>query len=226
METRGKPLSHLAGGTSAWQLRSKRKGPTMCNLFGIKVTRAELRAYFETTQDWRREITVEKDYVAPGKPGFVVREENGQRVLDTMTWGFPFQGKPVTNVRNYTSPFWQSALQAPERRCLVPVTRFQEWSIEPDPVSGKKRPYWFSMPSRPIFAFAGIWRPAEPAPFFSFLTCGYDGDPAAHAVGRIHHKAIPVILHEEDYDRWLHADLDEALGLACAFPSQLIEVSE
>lgn len=174
---------------------------------------------------------MEKDYVAPGKPGLVVREEAGQRVLDTMTWGFPFRGKPVTNVRNYTSPFWKSALQEPSRRCLVPVTRFQEWSVEPDPDTGKKRPYFFHLPSRPIFAFAGIWRPAEPAPFFSFLTCGYSGsdDPeeekaaaAVHTVGRIHPKAVPVILHEEDYDRWLEAPLDDALSLACAFPSQLI----
>ena len=59
---------------------------------------------------------------------------------------------------------------------------------------------------------------------FSFLTCGYDGDPAAHVVGAIHPKACPVILHEEDYDRWLRADLDGALSLACTFPSQLMAV--
>jgi len=196
----------------------------MCNLYSTKASRDEVRAFFQTTDDWQRPIEQTKDYTAPGKPGLVVRDEDGRRVLDTMSWGFPFQGKPITNVRNYTSPFWRSALQDPARRCLVPVTRFQEWSVEPDPVTGKKRPYWFRLPSRPIFAFAGIWRPAEPAPFFSFLTCGYDGDPSAHAVGAIHPKAIPVILHEEDHDRWLHADLDDALQLACAFPSQLIGV--
>lgn len=196
----------------------------MCNLYGMKASRDEVAAYFRANDEWRREVSLEKDYVAPGKPGWVVREEAGRRVLDTMNWGFPFQGKPVTNVRNYSSPFWRSALQEPARRCLVPVTRFQEWSAKPDPETGKKRPYWFSLRAQPIFAFAGIWRPAEPAPFFSFLTTGYEGDPAAHVVGAIHPKAIPVILHEEDYDRWLQADLDEALSLATAFPSQLIEV--
>lgn len=68
-------------------------------------------------------------------------------------------------------------------------------------------------------------------PFYSFLTCGYSGsdDPeeekaaaAAHIVGRVHPKAIPVILHEEDHDTWLRAPLDEALSLACPFPSQLL----
>lgn len=188
------------------------------------MSKNEYLDYFQASEECRRDVAVEKDYVAPGKPGYVIREETGKRVLDTMIWGFPFNGKPVTNVRNYNSRFWRSALQEPSRRCLVPVTRFQEWSAKPDPNTGKKRQYSFNIPSRPIFAFAGIWRPAEPAPFYSFLTCGYGGNPEAHVVGKIHPKAIPVILHEEDYDRWLQAPLDDALSLACAFPSQLIAV--
>lgn len=196
----------------------------MCNLYRLNAKRDEIGAYFKAQDDARTAATVEKDYVAPGKPGYVVREDEGHRVLSVMAWGFPFEGKPVTNVRNYTSPFWRSALQAPARRCLVPATSFQEWSVEPDPVTNKKRPHWFSLPSQPIFAFAGIWRPTEGQPVFSFLTCGYDGDPTAHAVGAIHPKACPVILHKEDYDRWLQADLEDALSLACTFPSQLIAV--
>lgn len=197
----------------------------MCNLYNLKVTRDEIGAYFKSLDDWRRQVMVEKDYVAPGKPGYVVREQDGARVLDAMRWGFPHNGKPVTNVRNYSSPFWKSALANPARRCLVPVTSFQEWSVLPDPVTAKKKPYWFSVPSQPIFAFAGIWRPTEDVPVFSFLTCGYEGDPANHIVGAIHPKACPVILHPEDYDRWLHTDLDDALTLAAPYPSQLMAVS-
>jgi putative SOS response-associated peptidase YedK len=197
----------------------------MCNLYNVKATRAEINALYGSDDDPWREAEMEKDYVAPGKPGYVVREEDGGRVLSTMLWGFPFRDKPVTNVRNYQSPFWKSALQEPSRRCLVPVTAFQEWTARPDPETGRKRACWFSLPSQPIFSFAGIWRPTEGAPVFSFLTCGYDGDPAAHIVGRVHPKAIPVILHQEDYDRWLHADLEDALALAGPFPSQLMAVN-
>lgn len=196
----------------------------MCNLYNLKASRDEVSAHFRARDERRNELTVAKDYVAPGKPGYVVREVAGERSLSVMRWGFPFQGKPVTNVRNYASPFWRFALQTPERRCLVPVTEFQEWSATPMPDTGKKRAFMFSLPSQPIFAFAGIWRPTDTDPAFSFLTCGYDGDPAAHTVGAIHPKAIPVILQEGDYDRWLRADLDDALLLACAFPSQLIAV--
>ena len=196
----------------------------MCNLYNVRATKAEIRSYFQASEVWERNIRMDKDYVAPRKPGLVVRDGGAGRVLDTMAWGFPFNGKPVTNVRNYSSPFWKTALANSARRCLVPVTEFQEWSVEPDRDTGKKRPYWFSLPSRSIFAFAGIWRPTDGDPVFSFLTCGYEGDPTAHVVGAIHPKAIPVILHEEDYDRWLRAELDEALTLACAFPSQLMAV--
>jgi len=196
----------------------------MCNLYNNKASRQEVTAYFKAVDDARDRLTVEKDYVAPGKPGYVVREQDGQRTLSVMLWGFPFNGKPVTNVRNYTSPFWKSALANAERRCLVPVTEFQEWSVEPMLETGKRKPFWFSQPAQPIFAFAGIWRPTETDPVFSFLTCGYEGDPANHIVGAIHPKACPVILHEEDYDRWLHADLDDVLSLASPFPSQLMAV--
>ncbi len=90
--------------------------------------------------------------MSPGKPGYVVRVANGVRQLDVMSWGFPFRGRPVTNVRNYASPFWRSALTDPERRCFVPVTEFQEWRVGPDPATGKKEPYMFKLPSGRYFA--------------------------------------------------------------------------
>lgn len=197
----------------------------MCNLYNLKVPRLEFNDFFQAENDPRDALIVEKDYVSPGKPGYIVREDQGVRLLSTMRWGFPPPKGvrlPVVNVRNYASPFWRSALTNPARRCLVPVTAFQEWSVEPDPVTGKKTKHWFSLPSQRIFAFAGIWRPTDDGAVFAFLTCGYEGDPSTHLVGAIHPKAIPVILHTEDYDRWLQAPVDESLQLACAFPSQLM----
>lgn len=197
----------------------------MCSLYNLKVTRWELLAYLHAQDDWRRDMA--KDYVSPGRPEFVVTADAGSRRLTEMRWGWPPPAgvrQPVVNVRNTASPFWRSALENPERRCLVPATEFQEWSVEPDPVTGKKTKHWFSMPSRPIFAMAGVWRPTATGPVFAFLTCGYDGDPAQHVVGAIHPKAIPVLLHDEDHERWLAATLHDALSLACAFPSQLMAV--
>lgn len=199
----------------------------MCNLYNLKVRRWEVLEYYPAQDAWQDEL--EKDYVSPGRPGLVAIHAPTGLSLTVMRWGFPpppsVGPKPIVNVRNYASPFWRSALKNPERRCLVPVTAFQEWSVAPDPVTGKKRPHWFSVPSRPIFSFAGVWRPTEIGPAFAFLTCGYDGEPSAHVVGAIHPKAIPVILHDEDHMKWLTSPVEEALSLACAFPSQLITVA-
>ncbi|MBD3759360.1 SOS response-associated peptidase family protein [Rhizorhabdus sp.] len=201
----------------------------MCNLYRLKnVERWEIAAATGADQTWARSFEVERDYVAPGGLGYVVRHEDGRRVLDAMRWGYPnpVPGKaPVTNIRNYISPFWHSSLTKPAQRCLVPVTSFQEWSVEPNPESGKKKAHWFSVPSRRVFTFAGAWRHTDKGPVFAFLTCGYEDDnPAAHIVGRIYPKACPVILHKEDEERWLTGKLDRALSLAWAYPSQLISV--
>lgn len=88
----------------------------------------------------------------------------------------------------------------PARR-LVPATAFCEYA------SGKPAvPHWFALSEdRPLFAFAGLWRPrtgtrgtkAEPVEgrheLFAFLTCA----PNA-VVAPIHRKAMPVILTTPD----------------------------
>jgi putative SOS response-associated peptidase YedK len=123
---------------------------------------------------------------------------------------------PVTNVRNLASPFWRSALKHCERRCLVPVNDFCEW----EGVKGAKVERWFSLPASSIFAFAGIWRPTENGRSFAFLTC--DPNPL---VAPIHPKAMPVILHDEDFDAWLDGEVESACALAQPFPSQLMKVA-
>ena len=155
-----------------------------------------------------------------------MREEDGRRILDVASWGFPhtIRGasgkaieKPVTNVRTYTSPFWRTAMTNPERRCLVPFTAFCEYG--PGPVGGKPL-HWFSVPSRPIVSFAGVWRHLEGGKrAYAFLTT--EPNPV---VAPIHPKAMPVLLHEEDEDRWLSCSFEDAIALAAPFPSQLMAV--
>jgi putative SOS response-associated peptidase YedK len=147
----------------------------------------------------------------PKRLGWVVRREGGARVLDVISWGFPPPGAakaPVTKVRNLASPFWRSALASPQRRCPVPMTSFCEWSGE----KGAKTEHWFGLPSRPIYALAGVWRPTEAGGAYAFLTC--EPNPI---VAPIHPKAMPVILHPEDHDRWLEDDHASACQLAQPF---------
>lgn len=121
--------------------------------------------------------------------------------------------------RNYNSAFWRPALAnqngvawsprpASKNGASIPVRRWE----------GRNRG---GSPSRPIFAFAGVWRNGD-GPTYAFLTTGYDGDASTHLVGAIHPKAMPVVLHDDDYERWLQAPVEEALALAAAYPSQLM----
>lgn len=159
------------------------------------------------------------DYVAPGKFAPVVVQETSGRRLIPRVWGVPPPpkvaaegGRPVCNVRNLESPFWVGTLRHTEMRCLVPVTSFMEWGG----VKGARTQHWFSVPSEPVFAFAGIIRDSEVASF-AFLTC--EPNPL---VGAIHDKSMPVIVAPWDYARWLTADWADARGIVGPFALQMM----
>jgi putative SOS response-associated peptidase YedK len=176
------------------------------------------------------------DQLAP----VICNAKNGERALELMRWGFPPAAKvgigPVINVRNANTSFWRAWLK-PAYRCLVPATSFCEYTDSPPKV-----PHWFALDdSRPLFAFAGIWRPwtgargtqierraaaAETGSeerdhlLFSFLTT-----KANDVVRPIHAKAMPVVLtSDEDYDTWLSAEPEEALKLQRPLPPDRLKI--
>ena len=186
----------------------------MCNLYRLDARAAAIADLFRAnsgSDPWPG------DYVAPGKFAPVVIEGREGRRLVPRQWGVPpprNADRPVVNVRNLESPFWIGTLRHPELRCLVPVTSFMEWGGE----KGERRQHWFSVPSEPIFAFAGIWRDSE-VPSFAFLTC--EPNPL---VGAVHPKAMPLILAPEDHDRWLTDAWADAQSLVQPYPSQLMHM--
>ncbi|WP_281252581.1 SOS response-associated peptidase [Sphingomonas dokdonensis] len=207
---------------------------TICNRYRMTAKESDLAARYGIVSPYPEDLTIPPPELFPDKLAYVVRDQGGARILDTMSWGFPHKvpgkridkatGKPVlldrkvTNVRNYTSPFWKSALANPERRCLVPFTAFSEYGqIRSE--DGKLPLHWFDVPSRSIVSFAGIWRPAEGGAVFAFLTT----EPNS-LVAPIHPKAMPVLLHNEDEERWLSAPIEDAMELVAPFPAQLMRV--
>lgn len=141
-----------------------------------------------------------------------------------MSWGFAWKRagkKPgtfvqenTTNVPNLNSNLWRYSINSASYRCLVPFSSF----AEPKAGAGREE-VWFAVSAAPVSAFAGIWTPgnAERGNMFAFLTC--DPNPL---VKPVHPKAMPVILHPEDYGRWL--DGTPAEQLAVPFPSQLMTI--
>lgn len=194
----------------------------MCTRFQVAARSVEIARLFDARLNVGDIALAE---MFPGRDGVVVgRAADGGRGLALMRWGFPpppGARAPVVNVRNLASPFWRAALTNPARRCLVPVSRFAEWGSD---VQGKKALHWFRLTDAPIFAFAGLWRPLSAAErddsnasvtrAFAFLTCAPNP-----LVGAVHPKAMPVILHPADHDRWLDGSVADAEQLAAPFPA-------
>jgi putative SOS response-associated peptidase YedK len=184
----------------------------------------------EHIQTWAEYVGWDKPYgpfdeaeadVWPRRKALVARQVDGQTIPDVMTWGVPLSlpgkrpgtsvTKYITNVRNLHSLFWHSMLAQPAQRCLVPFTEF----AEPKPNSGRDE-IWFRVSDTKTSAFAGIWRGTDKGSVFAFLTC--EPNPM---IKPFHPKAMPVILHPDDYARWL--DGEDAAGFATPFPSQLMQ---
>ena len=196
----------------------------MCNLYRMTSNADAIRQLFGPLDTGGAnvppQLEIFPDYAAP----VIVAGEDGRRLV-SMKWGWPPPGqvkRPVTNIRNLASPMWRNALSDPARRCVVPVTAFSEWSSEPDPVTGRKRKHWFGLRDAELFAFAGLWRPTADGPRYAFLTCA-----ANDLVGRIHPKAMPVILDRpEEADRWLSASGEEAAAMQCPLADEAMHEIE
>jgi putative SOS response-associated peptidase YedK len=189
--------------------------PRMCNLYAYRTPQAEARRLLNVLTDRTGNQAplpaIFPDQMAP----VVCANRAGEREMRAMRWGLspPQAGtRPVTNIRNLASTWWRPWLGA-EWRCLVPATSFCEWTD-----TAPKVPHWFALASeRPLFAFAGIWRPwagewrkeAGEHLLFGFLTT----EPNA-VVRPIHAKAMPVMLTtQKEWDTWLSAPIGEALKL-------------
>ncbi len=197
----------------------------MCNLYSMTKSReavtAFTRAMRDTTANQPPLPAIFPDQLAP-----VVRTGvDGVREMLNMRWGFPpppSGGRPVTNIRNLNSSFWRSWL-APAQRCVVPVTSFCEYTDTQPKIA-----HWFALSQeRPLFAFAGLWRPWRGVRgkedgdhlLFAFLTT-----EANDLVRPIHAKAMPVMLTGGDIDVWLGAPEKAALALAKPFPTSEMQV--
>jgi len=185
----------------------------MCNLYRMTSNAQAIAQLFCAETGGQNLPALSEIY--PDQAAPVVVTKGAERSMEIMRWGWPAFGelkRPITNIRNLASPMWRSALANPARRCLVPVTMFSEWSAAPDQQTGRKRKHWFDLPADPLFAFAGLWRLTAEGPRFAFLTCAPN-----HVVGRVHPKAMPVILRSgEPCDRWLTAQGPDAAAMQVA----------
>ena len=64
----------------------------MCNLYTVRKSAAEVAAHFGVANPVASNAGEE---AYPGTTGLVVREEGGQRIMQSMTWGFPLKLKTM-----------------------------------------------------------------------------------------------------------------------------------
>jgi putative SOS response-associated peptidase YedK len=197
----------------------------MCNLYTTKASAAEVASAFGARMSTN--FNAGEGDVYPGGHGMVVREEAGERILHSMTWGWPMpqkskktglpiKPKPVNNIANLAKFPWHLIASRPDRRCIIPLTGFCEAEGE----DGRKTRTWFNVKDRPIFAWAGMWDEShEWGAWYSGLMTD------CNEVVRPVHNRMPVLLHEEDYDLWLRGSLEDVLSFqGRCFPDQLTQL--
>jgi putative SOS response-associated peptidase YedK len=194
----------------------------MCARYNLRMTPEKLAEVFALlrTAYYQPRLNIKISHRVP-----VIRASDEGRQASIMRWGLfpawfkePKAGKTgeLFNARGETvheKPSFRSAFKS--RRCLVPATGFYEWRTE-----GKvKTPFQVHPPGFAPVAFAGLWERWEPkggggegVDTFTIVTT-----TAAEPLKAIPHDRSPVMLHPNDYDRWLdpkvtsRADLDDLI---------------
>lgn len=139
----------------------------------------------------------------------VLREATGEdRQAVKTRWGLvpPWAddlsiGNRMINARGETVDSKASFKKAfVSRRCLIPADGYYEWMKTDD----GKQPYLIQPRGGGLFAMAGLWetnrRVAEDD--VPIRTCTIITTNANQATSHLHHR-MPVILDENDFDRWL-----------------------
>jgi putative SOS response-associated peptidase YedK len=155
---------------------------------------------------------------------------SAQPRIDFAQWGLvpswaASGGRPMINARAETlasKRTFKDALR--KRRCLLPADGFYEWKTTQ---GGERRPIYFRLKSGKPFAFAGLWEGSrvggELAKTCTIITTGPN-----KLVEPIHDR-MPVILMEEDYQRWLDAaerEPEDLLSMLKPFPGEEMEAVE
>jgi len=120
----------------------------MCNLYTERLSAAEVARHFGVTSALPKSNAGEEVY--PGATGMVVREAEGVRLLESMTWGFPVRLKfmkpdskprPVNNIADLGKSMWVGLARKPAWRCIIPETAF----AEAEGPKGARTRTWFSV---------------------------------------------------------------------------------
>ena len=157
--------------------------------------------------------------VAPTQDVAAIRAgTEGARAFVMLRWGLVPKwakdraiGNRMINARSESlaeKPAFRDAFR--RRRCLVLADGWYEWQ----PAAGGKQP-WYLRPKEPgPLSFAGLWeRWTDPATGAPLESCTIVTTEAPEAIRRIHER-MPVVVGEENRDRWLDTAFSDTDRLA------------
>ena len=153
----------------------------------------------------------ERYNIAPGQSTPIIISQNDHLELKLMRWGLVPSwvkniktAKALTNARSETvhqKPSFKDSFKA--HRCLVPADGFIEWKVQ-----GKEKvPYYISLKSKNIFAFAGIWSMCDkkPSPAYTYSIITTQANSRLASI----HTRMPVILAPPNYKLWLASETNQ-----------------
>jgi putative SOS response-associated peptidase YedK len=155
--------------------------------------------------------------IAPTQKVPVVFSDH-DRELGTASWGIPaWPGAkhPLFNARAESiaiKPSFKKDFEA--RRCLMLADSFYEWK-QPE-----KKPFRILLKDKLPFAFAGIFHESEEGRSCCMITTSSNS-----LISQVHDR-MPVILHKEDEENWLHEGPDSVKQLLAPYEADLMEMYE
>ncbi len=204
----------------------------MCGRFTLALSPEELAQLMALDAALDLELGLRPRYnIAPGQEIVAAIQDtpDTDREARTFKWGLvpgwakdPAVGNRMINARSETAPEKPSFREAYQRRrCLIPAEAFFEWQRRGD----QKHPWLFRVLDEPGFCMAGLWETWRPAAGDPRHTCAILTTTANDLLRPIHDR-MPVILHRNDYERWLTAQPDATAGLRDLlqpFPAEAME---
>lgn len=148
--------------------------------------------------------------VAPSQQTVMVRQSGLHPEAMMARWGLP----PATSKHSFLiNARMETVTQKPTfshafatSRCIIPASGWYEWSAP-------KRPWHVQRRDGAPMGFAGLWFDRGGHIHFVVMTSAADGD-----LQNIHHRA-PLVLARDEWQNWLGAGPDTALGLCRAAPA-------
>ncbi len=183
----------------------------MCGRFTLQTPGEEIASLFDLPSV---PILAPRYNIAPTQPIAAVRINPGadRRELTFFNWGLipswaddPSIGSRMINARAETAaekPSFRAAFKY--RRCIVPADGFYEWQKQ----AGGKQPYFIGMADGGPFGFAGLWEHWE-RDGSEIESCTILTTEPNDLMATLHNR-MPVILHPDDFDEWLTADVKKS----------------